>query len=115
MTCMGTQDHRPSFSSFPTNCSYYCRTPALATGLFLQNVQAITLTDVTVQYAGPVGTRLPWYAHTHTHTHTHTRNTTTITIRWGACLNADAQSSGIQTHNFTCVNGPTTVDATEER
>ena len=81
--CMGTQDHRPSYTE-DINCSYYCRTPAAADGLYLQNVQGAILHDVSVEFKGTVE-EVPY---------------------WGKCLVVDNQSSISSNLNFNCINEP---------
>ncbi|CAM9221607.1 unnamed protein product, partial [Ectocarpus fasciculatus] len=49
MPCMGTQDHRPSYTE-DHHCSYYCRTIAKADGLYLENVHHAVLDRVAVTF-----------------------------------------------------------------
>lgn len=78
--CMGTRDCRPGLYQ---NCSYYCRTPSLANGLYFENVQGATLTDVTVVFLVARQPRPSW---------------------WGKCRVYDEQSSEVTEEGFVCRN-----------
>ncbi len=66
-------------------CSHNCRTPSVANGLYLENVNDIVIQDVSIEYVASQDGSLPSY--------------------FGTCLVADERSSNVVTKNFNCVNG----------
>ena len=77
LTCMGTQDHRPSFAE-DVNCSHYCRTPAKADGLYLENVHDTFINNFTVDF---IDDRVPY---------------------WGDCLVVDKFASEVTINGIRC-------------
>eukprot|EP00041_Stephanoeca_diplocostata_P022158 m.525047 g.525047 ORF g.525047 m.525047 type:complete len:241 (+) comp21998_c0_seq1:2532-3254(+) len=78
--CMGTRDYRPVDA---LDCGKVCRTPALAHGLYLENVTHATFDRFRVVFDGH---RLPW---------------------WGDCVDIDHSSSSdiVFTTPVACING----------
>jgi hypothetical protein len=88
--CMGTRDYRPSYwqGDDPFCISRgACRTPAVANGMYFENVRFGALEDVTVVFDGP---RRLWY---------------------GDCIAQDNRSYGIIQRGVKCLNGPTRAES----
>lgn len=80
LLCLGTRDYRPHNGGA---CSYYCRTPSKAHGLYVENVHGLTLKNFTIEYELP---RRSWF---------------------GDCLVVDNRSTGIVgAASIRCINGP---------
>lgn len=78
INCTGTRDYRPSLLDH--NCSHYCRTAALADGIYLENVHDASIANVTVRF---MKTRHVPY--------------------WGECLVADSRSTGVMATDIVCI------------
>jgi hypothetical protein len=79
--CMGTHDHRPSFEE-DANCSYYCRTPGLADGIYLENVHDAHFHHFSVTFGG---------------------STTSAAVPyWGECFVVDLLSTNITSNDMIC-------------
>ena len=76
VACMGSHDRRPALRD-GFACSYYCRQPAQADGLYFENVHGVSTWNVTIRYQGTA----PWY---------------------GNCVGQDSRSSGINTSGVVC-------------
>ena len=81
LPCFGTHDYRPHDTG--AECSYYCRTPAKAHGLYAENVHGLTLKNVTFEFEQP---RKSWF---------------------GECLKVDNRSTGVVgAEDVHCIGGP---------
>ena len=80
LPCFGTHDYRPHNGG---SCSYYCRTPSKAHGLYVENVHGLTLKNVTFEFEQP---RQSWF---------------------GNCLKVDNRSTGVVgAADVHCIGGP---------
>ena len=84
MLCMGTHDYRPHDGG---DCSYYCRTPSKAHGIFVENAHGVVLKNVSFEFESP---RQAWF---------------------GDCVKLDNRSTGIVgVDTVKCINGPSPSD-----
>jgi hypothetical protein len=80
ISCLGSHDYRPTP---PGNCSYYCRSKAVADGIYMENVHGVSFEDVSFTYESP---RKEWF---------------------GECLRLDEHSTNISgADDIKCINGP---------
>eukprot|EP01052_Picozoa_sp_SAG31_P011507 SAG31_NODE_653_length_13152_cov_4.899487_3_plen_519_part_00 len=80
LPCWGSHDYRPHNGG---NCSYYCRTPSQAHGIYAENVHGLILRNVTIEFEQP---RRPWF---------------------GECVKVDSRSTRVLgLESVHCLGGP---------